>query len=103
MKPLKDILYHYNKAAVQGFESGLVCRALEMVKKTLRARGNKPRAFEDYTMKELDQSWRMHMLSSHLKTALNDDLYFNHYFVGHVAREMGEVGFKDVDLISSFL
>ena len=27
-KPLKDILYHYNKAAVRGFEGSLVAKTL---------------------------------------------------------------------------
>ena len=59
LKPVKDILFHYNKAAVRGFDSSLVTKTLEQLKLTLRARGNKPRVYDDYTTSELDQSWRM--------------------------------------------
>jgi hypothetical protein len=47
--PLKDILYHYNKAAVRGFESSLVSKTLGQVNLALKARGNKPRVYDDYT------------------------------------------------------
>ena len=39
-KPLKDLLFYYNKAAVKGFDSSLVSKTLEQIKLTLRARGN---------------------------------------------------------------
>lgn len=81
-KPLKDLLHHYNKAAVKGFESSLVSHTLQQILMILRARGNEPRPYEDYTTRELDNSWRMQLLASHLKTALGKDLYFNHYHMG---------------------
>ena len=58
-KPLKDILTHYAKTSVRGFDSSLVTSTLEILRKTLRARGNEPRPYEDYNMHEFDQSWRM--------------------------------------------
>lgn len=57
--PLKDILYYYNKAAVKGFESSLVSKTLEQIGYALKARGNKPRVYGDYTASEFDISWRM--------------------------------------------
>lgn len=39
-KPLKDLLLHYNKAAVKGFDSSLVFNTLRQIMMTLRARGN---------------------------------------------------------------
>ena len=93
--PLKDVLFHYNKAAVKGFDSSLVTKTLEQIKLTLRARGNDPRVYDDYTAREFDISWRMQLLAEHLKAALSDDLYFNHYFMGHTSRLLGEIGYKD--------
>lgn len=42
------------------------------------------------------------MLASHLKTALGEDLYFNHYHMGQASRLLGEIGFKDVELIQGY-
>jgi hypothetical protein len=85
-KPLKDLLYYYNKAAVKGFDSSLVSNTLEQIKLTIRARGNKPRCYDDYTTREFDISWRMQMLASHIKEALSNDQYFNHYYMGSTSR-----------------
>ena len=85
-QPLKDILFYYNKAAVKGFDSSLVSKTLEQIKLALRARGNQPRVYDDYTTREFDMSWRMQLLASHIQAALSDELYFNHYFMGHASR-----------------
>jgi D-alanyl-lipoteichoic acid acyltransferase DltB (MBOAT superfamily) len=41
-----------------------------MIKKNIRARGNMERPFEDYSTKDFDISWRMQMLSDHIKSGL---------------------------------
>jgi hypothetical protein len=41
-----------------------------MIKKNIRARGNIERPFEDYSTKDFDISWRMQMLSDHIKSGL---------------------------------
>ena len=66
---------------------------------TLKARGNLPRVYEDYTTREFDQSWRMQMLAGHIKEALSDEMYFNHYFLSNSSRQLGDIAFKDVDII----
>lgn len=81
-KPLRDVLFHYNKAAVKGFNSSLVANTLDMIKKNLRARGNIERPYEDYSTRDLDISWRMQMLSSHIKSGLGKNMHFNHYYLG---------------------
>ena len=101
-KPLKDSLFYYNKAAVKGFDSSLVSNTLEQIKLILRARGNQPRPYDDYTTRELDISWRMQLLASHIKTALSDKLYFNHYFMGQASRQLGEIGYKDNEVIQKY-
>ena len=97
--PLKDILYHYNKASTKGFDASLVATTLKQINQTLKARGNKPRPFTDYSTRELDQSWRMHQLTGHIKVALSDELYFNHFFLAKTSRELGELGHKDTEMI----
>lgn len=97
--PLKDILMHYSKASKQGFDSKLVSETLTVLKQALRARGNIPRAFDDYNMHEFDSSWRMQQLTSHIKNAMDEEMYFNHYYMGLVCRQLGEIGHKDTELI----
>jgi hypothetical protein len=53
-KPLKHILTHYSKSSKKGFDSSLVYETLNILSKTLRARGNKGREYEDYNMHEFD-------------------------------------------------
>ena len=98
-KPLKDLLFYYNKASVRGFDSSLVSKTLHQINLTLKARGNLPRAYDDYTTREFDQSWRMQTLASHIKQALSDEMYFNHYFLGSASRQLGEISFKDTEII----
>ena len=52
----------------------------------LKARGNKPRVYDDYSTRDLDISWRMHTITDHIKDALKNEMYFNHHFLGHASR-----------------
>ena len=81
-RPLKDLLFFYNKAAEKGFDSSLVSNTLSQINKTLKGRGNIPRTYDDYTTREFEQSWRMHDLADHIKQGLNKEMYFNHYYLG---------------------
>ena len=85
-QPMKDVLHYYNKAAVKGFDAALVSNTLEQIKLTMRARGNRPRAYDDYTTREFDLSWRMHLLADHIKLGLGDETYFNHYFMANASK-----------------
>ena len=97
--PLKDVLMHYNKAANKGFDSSLVASTLEQINTTLKARGNKPRVFDDYTTREFDISWRMQQLVDHVKVAMGNEVFFNHTLMGKASRQIGEIGYKDTELI----
>lgn len=97
--PLKEVLLIYQQAAVKGFHSSLAFKTLQVLNQTLRGRGNRPRAYDDYHMNEFDVSWRMQQLTSHLKTALGKDMYFNHHFLGLSSRQLGLLGHKDAELI----
>lgn len=98
-RPLKDLLFYYNKAAEKGFDSALVANTLEQISKTLKGRGNNPRTYDDYTTRQFDQSWRMHDLADHMKQGLSREMYFNHYYLGQASRHLGEIGFKDTEII----
>lgn len=74
-------------------------QTLEQMMMILRARGNKPRPYEDYSTRDLDISWRMGMMAGHLRTALTEEIYFNHYDIGQSAKLLGQIGYKDVDVI----
>lgn len=100
--PLKDVLYYYNKASIKGFDSSLVSNTLEQINATIRARGNKPRVYDDYTSNEFDISWRMQQLTSHIKTALGEDQYFNQFHLGKTSRLIGDIGHKDTELIQKY-
>ena len=39
------------------------------------------------------------MLAGHIKEALSDEMYFNHYFLSNSSRQLGDIAFKDVDII----
>jgi hypothetical protein len=99
---LKDILFHYNKASHRGFDPALVSNTLEQLKLAFRARGNKPRVYDDYSDRELDISWRMHLISDHIQVGLADEQYFNHFFMANTAKQLGEIGFKDTKLIQKY-
>jgi hypothetical protein len=44
----------------------------------------------------------MQTLAGHIKTALSDQVYFNHYFLGQASRQLGEIGYKDTDIIQKY-
>lgn len=54
---------------------------------------------DDYTSNEFDISWRMQQLTSHIKSALEQGNYFNHFHLGKSARLLGDIGHKDTELI----
>jgi hypothetical protein len=78
-----------------------VSKTLEQIKLALRARGNKPRVYDDYSTREFDISWRMQMLASHIKEALTDE-HFNHHFMGNASRQLGAIAYKDTEIIQKY-
>ena len=68
----------------------------------MNARGNKPKVYDDYSLREFDISWRMHLLADHIKIGLDDDQYFNHFFMANSSKKLGEIGFKDTVIIQKY-
>lgn len=57
----------------RGFDSELVTETLKSVDNALRARGYRPRVMNDYSMGELEQSWRMQKLMDDVIFGLRSD------------------------------
>jgi hypothetical protein len=62
LTPLKDILRNYNELTVRGLDTDVMTSSLDNVLKAVRARGFKGRPMNDYSIDELDHSWRMQKL-----------------------------------------
>lgn len=73
MTPLKDILKNYNEMTSRGFDSELVALTLRNIDEALRARGFRPRVMNDYSLSELEQSWRMQKLVDDIIFGLRPD------------------------------
>lgn len=71
--PLKDILRYYNDLTVRGFNGEVVVNALEILNQALIARGHRARVMGDYSINELDNSWRMQKLIDDIKNRLKED------------------------------
>ena len=70
----------------------------------VQARGNKPRVYADYTISEMDQSWRMDKVAEDLKFGLtNDHAYFNPSNMPKSSRELDRLGYKNTEVISLWL
>ena len=61
----------------------------------VQGRGWAERPFEDYSIRQLDQSWRMQGLRDQLMEALSGKVYYNHRQLGQTARQLGAMGYKD--------
>jgi hypothetical protein len=44
----------------------------------------------------------MQLLASHIKEALKDEQYFNHYFMGRTSRQLGDIAYKDTEIIQGY-
>jgi len=99
LKPLKDILRAYNESVVRGFNGELIVKTLQQLKTALEARGNNPKTYEDYRLDELDISWRMQKLVDDISYNLQPGQFFAPKHLGEVCQLLGEIGYKNTDLI----
>jgi hypothetical protein len=57
------------------------------------------KVFADYSIAEMDQSWRMEKIDLDLKFALtSDNSFFSPTNMGRISRKLGEVGYKNTEL-----
>ena len=60
--------------------------------------------YTDYTLDEMTQSWRMEKLASYIKFGLtNEFAFFSPKNMGRTARALAEFGYKNTDVISTWL
>jgi len=71
--PVQQVLSEYNKLTARGFNCDVLATSLEHLSNVIQARGNRPHAFADYTLSEMDQSWRMEKVASDIIFALNPE------------------------------
>ena len=66
----------------------------------MAAIGNNPLSFSDYSLSEMDQSWRVDKLTEDLKFGLsqNPNVFFSPYNLAEVSRQLGELGYKNTEL-----
>lgn len=102
LTPLKDILRHYNELSVRGFNSEVVNKSLENLLLAVRGRGNQPRVQSDYSLPELDQSWRMQKIIEDIEFGLRPDQFFSANDLAETARTLGDLGYKNTDLLPKF-
>ena len=60
-----------------------------------------PKTYDDLSIFEMDSNWRMDKVAEDLKFALSDNpnIYFSPYNLAKVAREVGELGYKNTEVI----
>lgn len=97
--PVKLILSEYSKMSSQGFDGRIMSQSLEHLLQVVQGRGNKPRVFADLSIEELDTSHRMTKVVEDLKFALTTDQYFSSHLMAKSARILGELGYKNTQLL----
>ena len=99
--PVRLILSEYNKLTSRGFNCEVLANSLEHLQTTLHARGNSPKVYADYSSSEMDLSWRMEKVAMDLKFGLtSENAYFSSNNMGRISRNLGEIGYKNTELIS---
>lgn len=97
--PVKLILTEYNNLSSQGFDGRIISQTLEHLVQNVNGRGQKPRVFTDYSLPELDTSWRMSKVAEDLKYALTSDQFFSSHLMAKSARLLGELGYKNTEIL----
>lgn len=99
--PIKSVLSEYNKLTVRGFDCDVLANSLKYLSQTIQAKGNCPKVYADYSLPEMDISWRFDKVSSDVKFALqNDTQFFSATNMALSSRHLGDIGYKNTEMIS---
>lgn len=103
--PVQQVLSEYNKLTGRGFNCEVLATTLQHLTKVIEARGNRPKVYADYTLSEMDQSWRMDKVASDINFALKQEnnTFFSPHNMARASRHLGELGYKNTDLIENWL
>lgn len=96
---LKEILKNYNTLSHRGFDSNMINKSLHIILQTLLSRGNYPKILSDYSFGEMEESWRFNKVIDDIKFGLKDDQEFSAHHLGSIAQTLGEMGYKNTNLI----
>jgi hypothetical protein len=100
LTPLKEILATYVELSNQrGFNQQAAIATLNNLGKAVRARGLKAHSQGDYTVNQMDQSWRMSKLIEDVKYALRKDQFFSAHNLAELSQTLGQIGYKNTELI----
>jgi hypothetical protein len=55
--------------------------------------------FSDYSLPEMDTSWRMSKVAEDLKYALTSDQFFSSHLLAKTSRLMGQLGYKNSEIL----
>ena len=101
MKPIKTILGEYAKVSTSGFSCEVLAESLQRLNQATLALGNHPVKTDDYTLSEMDQSWRLDKVTEDIKFGLdpNPNIFFSPYNMAKVARNLGEIGYKNTEVM----
>ena len=101
MKPLKTILGEYAKVSTAGFSCEVLAESLKRLNMATAALGNHPVKTNDYTLSEMDQSWRLDKVTEDIKFGLNPNpnVFFSPYNLAKAARNLGELGYKNNEVM----
>jgi hypothetical protein len=88
LTPIKACLFEYSRLSTNGFNCGVLAESLKRLNQAVTAVGNNPLTFSDYTLSEMDQSWRMDKLTEDLKFGLdvNPNVFFSPHNLAEVSR-----------------
>ena len=96
-EPIKTCLEEYSTLTHRGFSCEILAESLKRLNQTVAAIGNMPLTFNDYTLSEMDQSWRMDKIADDLKYGLdpNPNAHFSPHNLARVSRELATLGYKN--------
>lgn len=87
-----------------GFNDELIATFLENFNGVIQAGGNNPMVYDDYSITEMDQSWRMEKVAEDLKWGLTHEFaFFSPANQGRAAKALGEIGYKNTEVIDLWL
>lgn len=87
-----------------GFNDELLATSLENLYGVIQAQGNRPIVYTDYTITEMDQSWRMDKVAQDVKFGLtHESVFFSPKNMARSSRALAEIGYKNTEVISAWL
>ena len=98
-QPLIEVLSEYNKMTTHGFHDKIIATFLEEFNKVIEAQGNRPISYTDYTIEEMDTSWRITKVAEYIKFGLtSDSAFFSPKNMARSARALGNIGYKNTEV-----